>query len=141
MRISDWSSDVCSSDLDPPARSRIELRRAGRSRTGRRLRPFYCRVGVAPALPIRARVRTLYWRELRARFWRHGRFPACPGREGGRMEFPDRNPLLVLTGLLFPDRPVSLRQVGRSEEHKSELQYLIRISYAVICYTKTTKHN
>src|SRR3546814_18925840 len=110
MRISVWCSDVCSSDLkaDPPARSRIELRRAGRSRTGRRLRPFYCRVGVAPALPIRARVRTLYWRELQARFWRHGRFPACPGRDGGRMEFPDRNPLLVLTGLLF-------RSEGRSE--------------------------
>src|SRR3546814_2431922 len=100
---------------DPPALSRIELRRAGRSRTGRRLRPFYCRVGVAPALPIRARVRTLYWRELRARFWRHGRFPACPGREGGRMEFP------------------------RSEEHTSELQSLMRISYAVFCLKKKKK--
>src|SRR3546814_3966460 len=30
---------------------------------------------------------------------------------------------------------------GRSEEHTSELQSLMRISYAVFCLTKTTHHN
>src|SRR3546814_4022397 len=30
--------------------------------------------------------------------------------------------------------------LGRSEEHTSELQSLMRISYAVFCLTKTTKH-
>src|SRR3546814_9399626 len=31
-------------------------------------------------------------------------------------------------------------QLGRSEEHTSELQSLMRISYAVFCLKKTTKH-
>src|SRR3546814_8254368 len=30
-----------------------------------------------------------------------------------------------------------LRKIHRSEEHTSELQSLMRISYAVICWTKT----
>src|SRR3546814_3445976 len=30
---------------------------------------------------------------------------------------------------------------GRSEEHTSELQSLMRISYAVFCLTKKTQHN
>src|SRR3546814_10773021 len=30
---------------------------------------------------------------------------------------------------------------GRSEEHTSELQSLMRISYAVFCLKKTTTHN
>src|SRR3546814_8160717 len=31
--------------------------------------------------------------------------------------------------------------VGRSEEHTSELQSLMRISYAVFCWKKTNNHN
>src|SRR3546814_15451008 len=33
------------------------------------------------------------------------------------------------------------RQAVRSEEHTSELQSLMRISYAVFCLKKKTKHN
>src|SRR3546814_5771640 len=33
------------------------------------------------------------------------------------------------------------RRDGRSEEHTSELQSLMRISYAVFCLKKKTKHN
>src|SRR3546814_2665558 len=33
------------------------------------------------------------------------------------------------------------RSDGRSEEHTSELQSLMRISYAVLCLTKQTTHN
>src|SRR3546814_5269152 len=32
-------------------------------------------------------------------------------------------------------------RIGRSEEHTSELQSLMRISYAVFCLKKKTKHN
>src|SRR3546814_5128022 len=32
-------------------------------------------------------------------------------------------------------------QIARSEEHPSELQSLMRISYAVFCLTKKKKHN
>src|SRR3546814_5107380 len=36
---------------------------------------------------------------------------------------------------------LACRRKGRSEEHTSELQSLMRNSYAVFCLTKTTKHN
>src|SRR3546814_5808740 len=48
----------------------------------------------------------------------------------------------VLAGLDLLDRdadrqwPASRRRVGRSEEHTSELQSLMRISYAVFCLKK-----
>src|SRR3546814_2791002 len=37
--------------------------------------------------------------------------------------------------------PFSLRLVTRSEEHTSELQSLMRISYAVFCLKKKTRKN
>src|SRR3546814_4484881 len=36
--------------------------------------------------------------------------------------------------------PLRIATVGRSEEHTSELQSLMRISYAVFCLKKKTKH-
>src|SRR3546814_4968742 len=89
MRISDWSSDVCSSDLlrdDPhPAR--------------------------ASALADERRCAT--------RLHSRARRSAEPAR---RMA-----------------RPGGQRALGqRSEEHTSELQSLMRISYAVCCLKKTT---
>src|SRR3546814_8735478 len=96
MRISDWSSDVCSSDLATPAR--------------------------APAM-----------RSTPA-------FAAAPHGGMGRHEAmalagptPD-NPFLTLKKRLkrarFHDRR---ERLDRSEEHTSELQSLMRISYAVFC--------
>src|SRR3546814_1271845 len=82
MRISDWSSDVCSSDL-----------------TVRRGSGWYCRRAVL--LPCRARS----WFAARSR-----------GRRTRRAG----------------DR-------ARSEEHTSELQSLMRISYAVFCLKKKKK--
>src|SRR3546814_8839784 len=35
----------------------------------------------------------------------------------------------------------SATQIGRTEEHTSELQSLMRISYAVFCLNKTTNYN
>src|SRR3546814_4794041 len=37
-------------------------------------------------------------------------------------------------------REIALRRRRRSEEHTSELQSLMRISYAVFCLKKKTKH-
>src|SRR3546814_8159109 len=42
-----------------------------------------------------------------------------------------------------PGRPAAVRMIGhhqRSEEHTSELQSLMRISYAVFCLKKKNKH-
>src|SRR3546814_2573007 len=100
MRISDWSSDVCSSDLiqDPCT--------AGPEGDGQ--------------------VDRIFDRPLGNLF----RFP-WPVREAD------------LRVAVAVDQPVDmLEQIGphRSEEHTSELQSLMRISYAVFCLKKK-KHN
>src|SRR3546814_8170775 len=98
MRISDWSSDVCSSDLShasgcrPPDRSACcHDRRAGH-----------------PALPKHCRGSGGLSRLTHGRHRRHG----LPWAQSYYGSFP------------------------RSEEHTSELQSLMRISYAVFCLQK-----
>src|SRR3546814_8120861 len=86
MRISDWSSDVCSSDLILSRSSDW---------------PSSCCIPVEEALSDRSGV----WRRV------------CDG-------WPFR--------ILRARR----RRVRRSEEHTSELQSLMRISYAVFCLKK-----
>src|SRR3546814_9387968 len=44
-------------------------------------------------------------------------------------------------GCEYLDAPVSGGEVGSSEEHTSELQSLMRISYAVFCLKKKNKLN
>src|SRR3546814_6314702 len=58
-----------------------------------------------------------------------GRWPAVPrARTAGEAEAAREG------------RAYSLRGQGRSEEHTSELQSLMRISYAVFCLKKKKKH-
>src|SRR3546814_7897799 len=126
MRISDWSSDVCSSDLllaprhhDGHGRKRLGAL-PGRGRGGflaaaqeseqRRYRD-HCRDGYAdddpPALAPLGEHAFVEHLALKR--------PAPPSR---RFEVHG---------------PHSLYTDGRSEEHTSELQSLMRISYAVFC--------
>src|SRR3546814_4545120 len=65
--------------------------------------------------------------------------------EGGRqVRAPPRLQVLDVCHVVDPpgDHPLD-RRPGRSEEHTSELQSLMRISYAVFCLKKTKKkhHN
>src|SRR3546814_10780564 len=46
----------------------------------------------------------------------------------------------LLEVVAFDDRPGGGRQAFRSEEHTSELQSLMRISYAVFCLKKKTRN-
>src|SRR3546814_5855923 len=114
MRISDWSSDVCSSDLflmtDPATRFGVESSRPT-PRHGkcaldvlRRLQPR--QIDVACALG-----RWVNNHGLSIRRWLR------------QLSLLDRQRQDVL---------------GRSEEHTSELQSLMRISYAVFCLKKKT---
>src|SRR3546814_1886699 len=85
VRISDWSSDVCSSDLGDAAKYLVSLATGGKFAEGR------------------------------------GSFSI-----GGT--YSQSNPLI------YTDR-----FDWRSEEHTSELQSLMRISYAVFCLKKKNK--
>src|SRR3546814_3390294 len=61
----------------------------------------------------------------------------------------ERDKTLAMPKLIMPAIQVNMRggnlpepeDNGRSEEHTSELQSLMRISYAVFCLKKKTTHN
>src|SRR3546814_4914634 len=57
---------------------------------------------------------------------------ATSGARGGGMSMFARYPLSDIAEII--------RGVSRSEEHTSELQSLMRISYAVFCLKKKNKH-
>src|SRR3546814_9849194 len=114
MRISDWSSDVCSSDLLASLPSVIVGDRAG-------IRTSIGMDGFRSLAVPGSRGREDVGVELR----RIG-FGAVLGKLGG-------------IGDAVADLPVELLQPVRSEEHTSELQSLMRISYAVFCLKKNKK--
>src|SRR3546814_6358029 len=108
MRISDWSSDVCSSDLvstskvtdaDPPSvRPALSSFATGASSLKTRFWPMFAvALAVSPSPSVTVAVRVI--------------------RSSA-------------------DRPAGWSGPLRSEEHTSELQSLMRISYAVFCLKK-----
>src|SRR3546814_3354356 len=102
MRISDWSSDVCSSDLHM-----IDFYRPWQAIREEKFDGLIVTGAPIEQLPFEE---VVYWDELRGIFdWSqthvHGLFALCWGAQ-------------------------------RSEEHTSELQSLMRISYAVFCLKK-----
>src|SRR3546814_5229191 len=77
---------------------------------------------------------------------RRGRSPdlrrGCRGRSPAWRGLQASCPWQCLYFLPLPQGHGSLRPtLGRSEEHTSELQSLMRISYAVFCLKKKKKHN
>src|SRR3546814_7906848 len=102
MRISDWSSDVCSSDL----------RRRGRCNLGYQQRHRRTAVGGQCRTGIEAE-------------------PADPQQAGANHGIAQ---VMRRHWLMRPAAPRTDDQ--RSEEHTSELQSLMRISYAVFCLKK-----
>src|SRR3546814_1093803 len=111
MRISDWSSDVCSSDLH--------------SVTTR----VFMRIALLALASGCSRKCDRSGSELAAIGIRAAAFPStCSGsRVNRRRGYGSRRRMYRATA------------AGRSEEHTSELQSLMRISYAVFCLKKTPK--
>src|SRR3546814_6561952 len=110
MRISDWSSDVCSSDLGFD----LSLSETVRDDLHQRAKRIWPGVGALPVIG--------HWAGLRPYANRDA--PLLEAVEG-------QSGLYVATG--------HYRLGIRSEEHTSELQSLMRISKAVFCFkTKTT---
>src|SRR3546814_8723327 len=115
MRISDWSSDVCSSDLGG------FLRGFRRPRTDRDGHDAKC-------------VRQFELRAARREGAGHHRRLSDAAAVHGRIAVRDDG------GRGHTGDPRRACGMGRSEEHTSELQSLMRISYAVFCLKKKTKH-
>src|SRR3546814_2364205 len=90
MRISDWSSDVCSSDL------KMHQGHRGANHPVKRL-------------------------------------------DDGRVEITSMNHGFAVEAATLPENAQATHV--RSEEHTSELQSLMRISYAVFCLKKKNKNN
>src|SRR3546814_2495797 len=125
MRISDWSSDVCSSDLAWPVR---ESRAGGGGPTSQ----------TTTVLPPVSR-------------WNPHSLPCLSGRASTPVAVIARSIRPVSQGpppchddnapspSVTPLSAGTSRSIaGRSEEHTSELQSLMRISYDVFCLEKKT---
>src|SRR3546814_1540983 len=124
MRISDWSSDVCSSDLLVGAGGG-DGRHIGHDGGG------FLLVGVGEIL--QPRVGGVGGRDVLA----HRLHPChVHGRVGRVHHLPDDD---VVGGRDIGQVGGGVAGLGehlRSEEHTSELQSLLRISYAVFCLQK-----
>src|SRR3546814_2953765 len=103
MRISDWSSDVCSSDLEVAELVVDKL-----------WRQF---VSEQPDAAERRRLAALF-------------------RAAGYEMRPLLAALLASEAFWAPENRGRLVKSPRSEEHTSELQSLMRTSYAVVCFKK-----
>src|SRR3546814_9526312 len=117
MRISDWSSDVCSADLrqiDAGAGTRVDRQRPSDAQLVDLAEAFVgTRIADLPSL-----VAVL-----------------ATDREARGDPFAERagNMAGEIIGLIIAQFGAD---PGRSEEHTSELQSLMRISYAVFCLIK-----
>src|SRR3546814_4009722 len=113
MRISDWSSDVCSSDLVGILAGFVDVEGVVRVLHG----------GDAQAAAHQG------WDEL------HDKRRLAAARPAGEADHfhPAAHWHLAAHWL-----PLSWPTMCRSEEHTSELQSLMRISYAVFCLKKKT---
>src|SRR3546814_7286287 len=116
MRISDWSSDVCSSDLD--------LRIGVHDGTDgfRHTRSFGCSQRVGDGV----REEAMHALQIRGhQIFRKREIGCLPALLEAHAHLDEEGPC--------GERPEGFR---RSEEHTSELQSLMRISYAVFCLKK-----
>src|SRR3546814_1442861 len=108
MRISDWSSDVCSSDLH----------------TKDRIAPREAQLGKGIARGDG---------EQQRKTGRKRRDEDAVEQEAPDAEGAEQQPVIFEAGARGPQRR---RELRRSEEHTSELKSLMRIAYAVICLKK-----
>src|SRR3546814_10597754 len=144
MRISDWSSDVCSSDLSAAMNAQVDgthYRKVFDS-------PYLSSMDVVEPITLTiARVtqeadktkktkdtfNTAYFAEKFIR----------PGEKLKPMILNATNSktMAKLTGSPYIEDWGDTRITVRSEEHTSELQSLMRLSYAVFCLKKKNKDN
>src|SRR3546814_2818718 len=109
MRISDWSSDVCSSDLGS--------------------------IKLSEALPVLGRGRVVRWLQHEAPIQKQNCIKIAT-----LSQIPGLNVAILTQKIMSTKQRFAVRcprrTFPRSEEHTSELQSLMRISYAVFCLKK-----
>src|SRR3546814_4406449 len=131
MRISDWSSDVCSSDLqlvDSKLAKGLTVS-TFHSLGLRFLREEAVHAGLKPSFSILDSTDALaIIQELLAT------------TDKARLRAVQQNISLWKNALMDPDAADRSAASPRSEEHTSELQSLMRISYAVFCLKKKKKY-
>src|SRR3546814_8181227 len=116
MRISDWSSDVCSSDLADDK----SVRRIG----------------------LDALTHGLHDLQIDAQqvIAAHARLASDPGSNNDDVRASNVSIIVrALQVRIKAFHRAALGKIKRSEEHTSELQSLMRISYAVFCLKKKKK--
>src|SRR3546814_2003203 len=100
MHISDWSSDVCSSDLS-----------------------LYAALEASGVFPVSGTQRICA--------------ALATPTEAGMLSIAQSSEILRIERLTRDAKGTPVEFTRRSEEHTSELQSLMRISYAVFCLQKT----
>src|SRR3546814_4239318 len=167
MRISDWSSDVCSSDISKMwdevmaanlsschrlIRSLDPLLRqsdSGRaifvtSNAGVGERPNWGAYAASKAA-LEAMVRSYAGETRKSRLRVNLLNPGAVRTKMRASAFPGEDPMTLRTPEVIAPAFVDFADPARSEEHTSELQSLMRISYAVFCLkqkiTTTTTTN
>src|SRR3546814_7149489 len=122
MRISDWSSDVCSSDLQPDP-----------------IVPTRLNAPIAASMPAAMTEVIPKSPQIAIRWVCTSPLVVAPQMKKVPkriQKVSDREtPLSTSSG----DTSIAANEPGRSEEHTSELQSLMRISYAVFCLKKKKK--
>src|SRR3546814_7559606 len=127
MRISDWSSDVCSSDLQKPDAEKISAYECGFDPYEDARNSFDIRFYLVAILFIIFDLEAMFFfpwsvtlgANQSIAFW-------------GMIDFL----LELIIGFIYA---WLIGALERSEEHTSELQSLMRISYAVFCLKKKIK--
>src|SRR3546814_6780116 len=130
MRISDWSSDVCSSDLRRADGGYVELPRHHAAGPAGDLGGFTRRLSPDPALQVVELARQLR-RRCRAR-------QEVGGSIGRRRGGVPRQAAGV--DAVTPGRPAAQRATLRTEEHTAEPPSIMRNSYAVFSLKKKNKY-
>src|SRR3546814_10575675 len=131
MRISDWSSDVCSSDL-LWAEIDLDICRHLSSKYAIRLYELMCRLVRMDAPKVKYSIKEL-------RYWL-GASTMDTHKLANWSDFKRRalvesiDEINCIANFSVEMRPQAER--WRSEEHTSELQSLMRLSYAVFCLKK-----
>src|SRR3546814_7180509 len=142
MRISDWSSDVCSSDLVGAFHQRqIAVRGSTQQRVevGAGMIGDAHRPSSGPFAKVRASqpfvsVHAMVEPSARSTTWAP---PPNAMMRGLEQVFAHSKPQRPVSANASAHRLTKVRTCpGRSDEHTSELQSLMRISYAVFCLKK-----